>query len=224
MRYAISDIHGHCETFLRLLDRLQLSSSDELYLLGDYVDRGPDSCGVIESIFELKADGYQVHCLKGNHEVLMYRACIQSSRTDLINWLHNAGGKDTIASYPKLEINTTHLEWMEQLPHYFDLGDYYLVHAGLNFKGGTPLEDKTAMLWIRDWYADIRAEYLGGRTIVHGHTPIPPKEILQMVDPIWPNPVINIDAGCYRDRNDYGLLCALNLDSRDLTFEARVEL
>ncbi|MCC6412552.1 MAG: metallophosphoesterase, partial [Saprospiraceae bacterium] len=63
-KYAISDIHGCNKTFLALLENLDFSKADELYLLGDYVDRGPDSKGVFDTIFRLQSEGYKVQCLR----------------------------------------------------------------------------------------------------------------------------------------------------------------
>ncbi|MEO0876095.1 MAG: metallophosphoesterase, partial [Bacteroidota bacterium] len=64
-KFAISDIHGCLKTFEALLDQIQFTTQDELYLLGDYIDRGPDSKGVIDLIWKMQADGYQVKCLRG---------------------------------------------------------------------------------------------------------------------------------------------------------------
>jgi serine/threonine protein phosphatase 1 len=70
---AISDIHGNNKTFLDLLDKIALTKDDELYLLGDYIDRGPDSKGVIDTIWKLMDDNYRVFCIKGNHEEMLFR-------------------------------------------------------------------------------------------------------------------------------------------------------
>ena len=67
-RFAISDIHGCARTFEALLDRIAFTSQDELYLLGDYIDRGGDSKGVLDLIFRFQKEGYAVQCLLGNHE------------------------------------------------------------------------------------------------------------------------------------------------------------
>ena len=64
-KFAISDIHGCLKSFEALLDKIQLSTSDELYILGDYIDRGPDSKGVIDYIWKLEQEGYAVKCLRG---------------------------------------------------------------------------------------------------------------------------------------------------------------
>jgi len=73
-KIAISDIHGCNDTFQRLLEKLALVSGDELYLLGDYIDRGADSKGVLDTIFLLQQQGLSVQCLKGNHEQMILDA------------------------------------------------------------------------------------------------------------------------------------------------------
>ena len=70
-RFAISDIHGCIKTFKTLVDRIEFSKEDTLYLLGDYIDRGPDSKGVIDHIWKIQEEGYRVHCLRGNHEQML---------------------------------------------------------------------------------------------------------------------------------------------------------
>lgn len=67
-QYAITDLHGCARTFRALLDKIRFSKEDELYLLGDYINRGPDSKGVIDHILELRESGHTVHCLRGNHQ------------------------------------------------------------------------------------------------------------------------------------------------------------
>ena len=84
-KYAISDIHGCIATFKTLLDKIKFSKEDELYLLGDYIDRGPDSKGVIDHIWYLQKSGYQVHCLRGNHENMLLQ--------EVINPIHYYNGR-----------------------------------------------------------------------------------------------------------------------------------
>jgi len=73
MRYAITDIHGGNLTFQALLRKINLRHSDQLFLLGDYVDRGPDSMGVLETICNLIDAGYDVRPLRGNHDEMLLR-------------------------------------------------------------------------------------------------------------------------------------------------------
>ena len=68
-RWAISDIHGCCQTFRYMVEtELQITKEDELFLLGDYIDRGKDSKGVFDYIMQLQNDNFKVQCLMGNHE------------------------------------------------------------------------------------------------------------------------------------------------------------
>jgi len=119
-KYTISDIHGCLKTFEALLDTIQFSKSDELYLLGDYVDRGPDSKGVFDLIWSLQEQGYQIQCLRGNHEQLLLDSS-KSIQNDLI-WKRN-GGIQTLASFKSnsvAEIPKKYLQFMEQMPLYFE--------------------------------------------------------------------------------------------------------
>lgn len=226
-RYAISDIHGNCATFKRALDQLQLSPSDELYILGDYVDRGPDTRGVINTIIDLQQKGYRVNCIKGNHEVYMHNALVakKDDENHLRHWWR-AGGEETIASY-LLEPDgqdlhqdlSDHLTWIASLAWYIDLGDFLLVHGGLNFKAADPLADKESLVQIRRWYNDINHEWLGDRWILHGHTPTPKWTIEGQLYPnIHPYPAYNIDAGCFHWKTGLGHLCILNMDQRTFDF------
>ena len=74
-QWIVPDIHGHLKTLKFLIeDRIALSKSDSIYFLGDYIDRGPDSKGVIDFIMNLQNSGYDVHCIRGNHEDYCIRA------------------------------------------------------------------------------------------------------------------------------------------------------
>lgn len=214
-RYAISDIHGCSRTFRTLVDeQLQLQPSDQLFLLGDYIDRGPDSKGVIDFILELRARGCQVSTLMGNHEAMLLETWEDADF--LPQWLGN-GGDTTLASFGLKDLRLLpepYLLFLDQLQYYLELPDYLLVHAGFDFAGGNPLANVEAMLWIRQFTVD--AAFLGDRRIVHGHTPTPASRIRQNVA----NPlaqVFNIDGGCvYKHRPELGNLTALDLDSRQL--------
>ncbi|WP_207430101.1 metallophosphoesterase [Sabulibacter ruber] len=212
-RYAISDIHGCCKTFRFMVEKeIKLEPSDTLYLLGDYIDRGPDSKGVLDFIMELREKGFQVHTLCGNHEDLMLHARDNSAYN--MNWLLN-GGKATLKSFGVenlFGIPVKYWTFLEDLKWYFALDDYLLVHAGFNFAAPDPFADRESMLWIRDFEVDKTV--LGTRRIVHGHTPIPLGQIgFFLEDPV--SSVINIDGGCVFTQQ-LGYLTALNLDTFEL--------
>lgn len=203
------------------MDRIGLNADDELYLLGDFVDRGPRTRQLLDHVIELQESGYRVQALRGNHDQYMLDAVLRGGNRERKVW-EDAGATSTRKSYgPKMRIDPVHLLWLHRLPYYILLDDYVLVHAGLNFRRRNPLKGKKAMLSIRRWYRHIDYDWLAGRTIVHGHTPLPRVQVESQADPgRRAYPVFDIDAGCFHTRPGMGHLCALDLDERSFTFVA----
>ena len=117
-KFAISDIHGCNITFKALLEKIDFQKTDELYMLGDYVDRGPNSKGVIDAILELQKEGYFVKCLMGNHEEAMIKA--RKDMQMLYNWLE-WGGRETLESFGTRivhEIPQKYWDFMDSLDFY----------------------------------------------------------------------------------------------------------
>lgn len=204
--YIVGDIHGCCKTFRRLvLKKINLKKTDTLYCLGDYIDRGPDSKGVIDFILKMRKTGYQVRALRGNHEQMLLDSQRDSQTFEL--WLDN-GGVQTLKSFKINSVNemeARYLEFFNQTEYIVYSKNFILVHAGLNFKVDKPLEDKKAMLWIRNF--QINRKFLRKRILIHGHTPVKKDFILsQEIDG-----VINLDGGCvYKGYEGLGNLFALN--------------
>jgi serine/threonine protein phosphatase 1 len=208
---AVGDIHGCAKTFRKLLlDGLKIRKSDTLYCIGDYIDRGPDSKGVIDFILELRGKGFKIRTLRGNHEQLMLDSI--KGEEEEKQWVSN-GGEETLESFGITSYRDMKLEYQDffkKTRYYLVNGLYIFVHAGLNFGPEDPFEDRDAMLWIRNFVLD--KQKLGDRIIIHGHTPKPLEEI---VNPERDN-VYNLDAGCvYKDRPGHGYLVALNLTDRE---------
>lgn len=167
---VIGDIHGCLNKLEQLMKKLTWNpKEDTLVFIGDYIDRGPDSAGVIEYILGLKAQSDKIICLMGNHESLFldYLAGINTD-VFLIN-----GGYDTLLSYNEDEKNIpeSHLEFLNNLKPYYETKDYIFVHAGL--RDGIALKDQSLkdLLWIRE--AFIKSDYDHGRRVIFGHTPLP---------------------------------------------------
>jgi serine/threonine protein phosphatase 1 len=222
-KIAISDIHGCNATFEALLQQINFSKADQLFLLGDYIDRGPSSKQVLDTIFRLKAEGYQLQCLRGNHEEMLLWA-LSGHSYNLASFLRN-GGDITLASFgvkhPR-DVPEQYLDFLEHLPLWIEADEYIFVHAGLHFVlGSSPFEHQDQMLWIRNWYIDLDLEWLGERYIVHGHTPTPYATIQNLFRHFNGLRVINIDAGCVFRQAGYGHLCAVDLSNRILYFEPR---
>jgi len=218
-RIAIPDVHGCLRTLRRLVEEVvRLERSDNLYLLGDLIDRGPDAKGVIDYLLDLQAQKYQVVVLRGNHEQMLLDAC--HDRDDFRLWLLNGGGA-TLASFgvdDACEIPLFYRRFFESLPLYIMLPDFVLVHAGINCAAPDPFTDFQAMLWCRTCPVD-RAK-LGGRRVVAGHTTCRREEVLASLA----TDRLTLDNGCvYLGREGLGTLTALELDGLTASFQENCE-
>lgn len=224
-KFAISDIHGCAKSFRALVQKkIDLGPKDELYLLGDYIDRGPDSKDVIDFIIELKNAGFKVHCLRGNHEDMMLSAL--NSKKDLDLWVYNGGGA-TLKSFRAQgvdQISVKYINLIKEFDFYLEVDNFLLVHAGLNFRQKDPLTINKDMLWIRYWTDRINKRWLGNRKIIYGHTPITETQIRADAAIIDKLQFLNIDCGCYYShKQDKGKLCAFELKSQQLYFQENIE-
>jgi serine/threonine protein phosphatase 1 len=206
--YAVGDLHGRAD----LLDRLFVNIDADLadyparraiqVFLGDYVDRGPNSYGVVERLIR-RGQTHNIVCLKGNHELFL----LEFLRTpDTLKHWRDYGGLDTLMSYgvtPPFNANAErlaalaaalhqampaeHREFLGRLKMSFSCGDYLFVHAGV--RPGVPLarQREQDLLWIRDEFLQYEHDF--GKIIVHGHTPVTQPEIRSNR--------INIDTGAY---------------------------
>lgn len=218
-RFVVPDIHGCAKTFQRLVtDMIQLQKSDHLHLLGDYIDRGPRSKEVIDFIFTLRRDGFNVHPLRGNHEDMLIRACSDPEATFL--WLAN-GGEATLNSFGvnrAAEIPMHYRTFFISLPFFSSLKDVVLVHAGMNFHIADPFSDSQAMLWERS--NDINPDAIGGRTLICGHTPQSRAAIRHSAS----TKKIMLDNGCvFAGNGGLGALTALEITEWKLYFQDNID-
>ena len=227
-RWVIPDIHGCVKTLKALFEeQIKPTRYDEIYFLGDYIDRGPDSKEVIDFIRGLQKDEYNVTALKGNHEDMLAELhdAEKQSKGSFFSIFSNKkrdawfamGGKETLKSFgvsSAKEIPPDYIEWIKGLPYYVELENWVLVHAGLNFKAEDPFSDKLSMLWLRDY--EIRPELIGNRKIIHGHVPVN----LELISLSVNNRIykfIDLDNGIYvRDHQGYGNLVVLELTGMEM--------
>jgi len=222
-RFVIGDIHGCIRTFRTLLEeKIQPSPGDLVYLLGDYIDRGPDSKAVVDYIFELQQKSFKVIPLMGNHEYMLNHA--QNSINFFNLWMINSGFTtlrdfgiliDTYYS-PKsiLQIPERYLEFFRKLILYEQADGFFLSHGCFVGKAGNPLDDIDSMIWGREDAYNIK--FLQDRVLVHGHTPSSYSDIKKSIDSRQ-SKVINLDGGCvYKNNKSLGNLVALELDSWEL--------
>jgi serine/threonine protein phosphatase 1 len=223
--YAIGDIHGQLDLLHDILRRIEedhrARSDAELHLmfLGDYVDRGPQSAGVIEFLIKAPSLYGSCHFLKGNHEDAMVRV-LEGGRDQIENWLRY-GGRETLHSYGISDrviamggtflsaelsdkVPMAHRHFLNSLEPCKQFGDYVFVHAGIRPNVPLARQDPADLMWIRSPFLDFKGDH--GVTVVHGHT-------------VTDNVVvtgnrIGIDTGAYRT----GRLSAIGIEGTDRWF------
>lgn len=176
LTYVIPDLHGRLDLLEKALSRILEHAGNQtsrVVTLGDYVDRGPNSRGVIEFLMQWSFPNLQLIALKGNHEAMMWEACNHLVEAEW--WIENGGG-ETFASYGgeyRLKvpfqriIPDHHLQWIDQLPLvHADLNRIF-VHAGVDPRIPLNQQSDRTLLWKR--YPTGADSGHGRRHVVHGH-------------------------------------------------------
>lgn len=235
-QWVIPDIHGCLKSLRALIEQQVIPSRDDtLFFLGDYVDRGPDSKGVLDYVMNLEALGYKVVPLKGNHEDFFVKSWQeeQQSGSFLFMRRHNKsraqwlkhGGRETLESFGTMDLQRIpefYISWMDKLPLYHELDKFVLVHAGLNFELDDPFEDTFSMLWVKDYR--IIPEKIGFRQLIHGHVPMGLDYIYIAITQKG-YLFIDLDNGCYMaNRPGYGNLLALELGTMELKIQPNLDM
>lgn len=228
--FAVGDVHGRSDLLADMLELLEARAGEEqrqggppvLIFLGDYVDRGPDSAGVIDLLLQRRPIGYERHYLRGNHEQAML--AFLNDPLPNKNWLLQ-GGAETLLSYgiqppPPVgaaeqdligvaqllmaRLPDAHYDFLFGLERYVAFGDYAFVHAGVD--ASQPLEEQSdkALYWSRQAFIADRRPFT--HRVVHGHTPVD--------EPYADHRRIAVDTGAYAS----GVLTAVRLEGEDVTF------
>ncbi|MGB3243443.1 MAG: metallophosphoesterase family protein [Sulfitobacter sp.] len=192
--YAIGDIHGQLGQLHRVLDLIEQDGGQdaEIVFLGDYTDRGPDSCGVLDLLIEGWDAGRNWRFIKGNHDRMFEWFMQDYPKHEAylpieLGWLNpRLGGDTTLASYgvdfndknrmlavhaeALSAVPQAHVDFLQSLPLTFETKEVFFTHAGI--RPGIPLadQDEEDLLWIRkEFHVDTR---MHPKLIVHGHTPV----------------------------------------------------
>ena len=200
------------------MERLVPQPDEHLIFLGDYIDRGPDSRGVITRCLQLQRK-YRCTFLRGNHETYLID-CLEGR--GLSDWMAN-GGQQTLYSYEShrgtWEIPSDHLDFLHATIAYLDTSDYFFVHGGLP-PDRTIAEclkhcDPDEFLWRRPPRRDQRVAW--EKTVVVGHTPVSV--------PLRRHRMIGIDTGCvYAGRSGLGRLTAVRLPAETFISVANADV
>lgn len=222
--YAVGDVHGRLDLFEALIDQIEAddaarpSAHTRIVLLGDLIDRGPDSAGVVDRARRW-AQTREVDIIQGNHEEMLL---VARDDTDALRSLLRFGGLETLVSYgidadfiadAEIEdvqrrmnaaIPREDFDFLESFGKMVRVGDYAFVHAGV--RPDTPLEHQMARdcRWIREPFLSHRGDF--GAFVVHGHTITPEPEIYDNR--------IGIDTGAFM----HGTLTAIGLQGTDRWF------
>jgi serine/threonine protein phosphatase 1 len=173
--FAIGDVHGCLDKLERLLKACEAHAGGRparFVFLGDYIDRGPDSRGVVELLMRRQAaQPGAVVCLRGNHEQMAIMAHADARAMPL--WLENSGAT-TQRNYRRSggRIEDAHLAWLAALPFCHDDGLRFFVHAGVDLSVPLGQQPGEVMLWMREPFLSECDDVDLGRLIVHGHTPM----------------------------------------------------
>lgn len=221
--YAVGDVHGRLDLLNALLNTIEADAANRapaktfIVFLGDLVDRGPDSAGVVERLSTYRPAFATPVFLMGNHEEFLLNVLDGDVET-VGNWL-TYGGRELAASYGISDgwllnassqavvaelyqrVPAAHRDFLRGFGDSFRFGDYLFVHAGI--RPGVALEDQSPrdMRWIREGFLDDRTDHKV--VVVHGHT------IVEEVEE-RPNRV-GIDTGAY----ETGVLTALGIQEGD---------
>lgn len=228
-RFVIPDIHGFARTFRTLVkEQLKLRTDDQLFLLGDYINKGRDSSGVLDFIMDLQAKQFQVFPIRGNHEDNLLNTWNEYVRVRQngvqVDFASQIDALELLT--PRGELEPKYARFIADLPYYYELDRFYLVHGGFNFSRTTPFSDTYSMVRIRNFETNPTE-----KTIVHGHQVTPLTQIRQKI--ANRNSIIPLDNGLYHGATfrgvlahafgkDTGQLCCLNLDTFELILQKNV--
>ena len=172
--WAVGDVHGCRRTLENLLVQLDMKGWDKLVFLGDYIDRGSDSKGVIDIVKALEDihGTDKIVALKGNHEDMCLHAYNYydkgSNDYSLAKaWFYN-GGNETCDSYPEGKVSKNHLDWMKSLRVRYEDDNCHYVHAGFNPYRDIEITHDYDFMWIRGEF--ILSEKDWGKLVIFGHT------------------------------------------------------
>ena len=214
--YAFGDVHG-CLDELKELHALVEQDRDgapsTYVFLGDYIDRGPDSAGVVQFLIDASSGEDDTRpayvFIRGNHEQMMRDAEYGEDRDAVYIWMSN-GGVETQKSY--FDGRYDHSDFYKRLRWYHSIGDVAFVHAGIDPEKSLEDQSNNTLIWSRE-FNRYNGTFKDNRYVVHGHSPVP--DVYRL------NNQINIDTGCVFGQDfseDYGKLTALKITSESGSF------
>jgi serine/threonine protein phosphatase 1 len=166
--FAIGDIHGCSLALETLLSKIEPQSSDTVVFLGDYIDRGPDSCKVVALVLEL-VKSCQVIPLLGNHDWMLLAA--ENDDSVMAFWQQH-GGAETLESYggSLRRMPAGHRAFFQHCQRFYETEEHFFIHANYEPEVSLEKQDEQVMLW-KHMVQGIPTAHANGKTAIVGHTP-----------------------------------------------------
>lgn len=210
MVYCISDIHGEFDRYKAMLDLIQFSDKDTLYVLGDVIDRGPNGVDILLDIMNRK----NIHMILGNHEAMCLATIGPHNEIGARRlWQQNGGSRTRkdLLYHRDVNVRNAIISYLMKLPDHMDIEvddkPFHLVH-------GFPADDQFNRIWGRP--NRNNPSPIPGKTVIVGHTPTPfLTDDYDNPCRIWHgNGIIDIDCGCGHQwiENRLACLCLNNMD------------
>ena len=193
--FAISDIHGCCQTFKRLLKKIKFKKSDHLYIIGDFINKGKDSKELFQLLRKLTMEG-RLTLLRGNHEQMMLDVYDGIKKRYLFEKI---GGNQTLKSFKVKKVSQLPdelIEFVRSSKLNLIKDNYIMVHGGINFSKNDPMNPNMEQLKLRNWYHKINQDALNGRIILHGHSPVKRTVIEFQYQKMLQRRYLDLDSGC----------------------------
>ncbi len=225
-RFVIGDIHGCLSTLKALIEKIALSKNDQIYFLGDYIDKGKDGAGVVDFVMQLQQENYKVFALRGNHEenfLYAYKNYNPKTFVKFIRTINKSGDLLEDDGLPKQK----YLNFFQKLDYFFELDNFWLVHGGFNVAQPEKCFTDTITM-VEKKPAEYHEELLKGKTLIHGHQ----IHYLEKITTAIENKakIIPLDNGCVHnvrhkiyDVTKIGQLACLELNSFELFLQKNIE-
>ena len=220
-QFLISDIHGCARTLKALLGKIDFRANDQLIFLGDFINKGPDSKGVLDILIDLKKHSKNIFIIRGNNEDVLLKTLKKSeerivklaNRYDIVS-LFNFEGR-------RIELKKRYRKFFKKTFHYIETDSFLAVHAGFDFKSEDPFCDTYSMLWIRNFKSKKKAQQ--NKPVIHGHKITSFKGIIKAVKKEKLD--IPIDNGCVLgSKNEkFGRLICLDFTHKEIIWQKNID-
>jgi serine/threonine protein phosphatase 1 len=219
--YFIGDIHGCVDTLKKMLNEIIIpNKNDTVVFLGDYIDRGKNSKGVLDELISYRKNKqFKSVFIRGNHDDMLLKSVYNPWL--IPQWLKN-GGNTTLADFnvkSPAQIDDEYINFLKSTRFYYTTDEYVAVHAGMNFKRNNPFDDNVSMLWKRN--KEVHTDIINNRKLIVGHTPVSLKDAQKSIS----TNKIMLDGGCVYSKQlpHLGLLLCFDAKKKTIHYLRNID-